>query len=62
MDWLWENREWVFSGAGVTVIGVAVAQFLRRKGKERLSIHQNQSGGASSNNVQIGSINRSDKE
>jgi len=29
MDWLWANKEWIFSGLGVAVLGVFVRLFFR---------------------------------
>jgi len=50
MEWLIENKEWVFSGIGVFALTLIVT-VLRRKGN---SYKQSQKGGDYSINIQSG--------
>jgi hypothetical protein len=52
LQWVWANREWIFSGVGVTVIASFVGWRLYRD-PEMLS-KQVQSGGHESFNLQAG--------
>ena len=52
MEWVIENKEWIFSGIGVFVIGLVV-NFIFKK-KRRKSIKMKQKSGSHSNNIQIG--------
>ena len=51
-EWILYNKEWVFSGIGVAVLG-GIAAIIRRK-KLTISSSQKQKSGRHSNNVQIG--------
>lgn len=62
MDWLWSNREWVFSGVGVAVASGLIAWVLRRRTHRSVRYKQKQSGGTKSTNIQIGSVGRDDRE
>jgi hypothetical protein len=50
IDWVVENRQWVFSGIGVAVV-VAVSRLIWRHRSEGI---QEQSGGDQSMNLQAG--------
>ena len=52
MDWIIENKEWVFSGIGVFVLGLLIS-FFASKGK-RKSKKMKQKSGSNSTNIQIG--------
>ena len=52
MDWIIENKEWVFSGIGVFVLGLIIS-LIARKGKNK-SMKMNQKSGSNSKNIQIG--------
>ena len=57
--WLSENKEWVFSGIGATVLAGVIALLRRSKP----SSQQEQHGGEHSVNIQVGGdVNRSDKK
>lgn len=58
MSWIWENREWLFSGVAVALISGIVAAVLRLRHQSGTGHHQRQSGGKGSTNIQIGSIER----
>jgi hypothetical protein len=51
-DWLWKNKEWVFSGVGVAVIAGLVAWL--RSSKQKIALKQTQRSGAHSTNLQAG--------
>ena len=56
MDWIIENKEWIFSGIGVFVFGI-IGTFIFRRMKAS-KITQTQSSGTNSNNYQsAGDIN-----
>lgn len=50
MQWLLENKEWIFSGIGVFVISVIGALLLNKKSRSK----QVQKSGANSTNYQAG--------
>lgn len=50
MQWIIENKEWVFSGAGVFALSLLVALFF----KNRNSTKQTQKSGKNSTNYQSG--------
>lgn len=50
LDWLIMNKEWVFSGIGVLILGAIVRYILKRK--SNANITQNQTSGKSSINIQ----------
>lgn len=52
MNWIIENKEWIFSGIGVFIIGL-IATFLTRKERTK-STKMKQKSGSKSNNIQIG--------
>lgn len=56
MEWIINNKEWIFSGIGAAVLGLLFAS---------KSISQKQKGGKNSINIQAGeniTINRGDKD
>jgi len=52
VDWLAQNKEWVFSGVGVFFIALLLA-FLKRL-TERARVQQRQNSGSGSVNIQVG--------
>ncbi|MFA6192822.1 MAG: hypothetical protein WC665_10795 [Sulfurimonas sp.] len=50
MDWLIENKDWIFSGIGVTILAFVASLFLKNKNKKILK----QSSGNKSINIQSG--------
>lgn len=52
MEWLSQNKDWIFSGVGVFFLGLVFAFFQKSKGKKR--IKQKQKSGSNSTNIQIG--------
>jgi hypothetical protein len=52
IDWINQNKEWFFSGLGVTIITI-VAGWLFNSSKNK-SIKQIQSSGNNSSNIQVG--------
>jgi hypothetical protein len=58
VTWIWENREWVFSGVGIAVLGMVFTFFkLFIPGDAGKSLTMKQRGGAFSNNIQFGQAN-----
>jgi hypothetical protein len=53
VDWLWNNRQWVFDGVGIAIIGGAIAWFRSRR-KSPSGAHQSQHSGTHSTNIQAG--------
>lgn len=54
MEWLLNNKEWIFSGAGIFALSVVIALFV----KKRSTVQQSQKSGDSSTNYQsAGDIN-----
>jgi len=52
MNWIIENKEWVFSGIGVLIVSVIIGFFVQsRFGKK---IAQKQKDGRNSTNIQVG--------
>ncbi|MEX0597042.1 MAG: LPXTG cell wall anchor domain-containing protein [Candidatus Paceibacterota bacterium] len=51
MKWIIENKEWLFSGAGVAIIAFLISFF--RKKKRNQSTIQKIKSGANSTNTQI---------
>lgn len=49
MDWIIENKEWLFSGVAVAIIGWIINLFISKKGKS-----QKQESGDNSTNIQVG--------
>jgi len=52
MKWLLANKEWIFSGIGVFILGILLA-FFRHKKKGKI-LRQKQKSGSHSTNIQIG--------
>mgnify|MGYP001328530245 CR=1 FL=1 len=52
MNWLIENKEWVFSGVGVFVLGLIITWLARHRGTG--SHKQIQKSGGNSKNYQAG--------
>jgi hypothetical protein len=48
-DWIWQNKEWVFSGVGVAIVAGVIAWFRRSPGSG-----QSQRSGKNSVNIQAG--------
>ena len=53
IDWIWTNREWVFSGFGVAVV-LGILEWFRRKGSSGSMVRQSQRSGDHSTNIQSG--------
>jgi hypothetical protein len=51
MDWLWINRQWVFSGVGVAVVAGVIGLFWRRRST---GFVQKERSGSHSTNIQAG--------
>lgn len=56
-NYISENKEWIFSGIGVSLITMLIALFRRRKSDGRI-VKQIQKSGDSSVSVQIGNIEK----
>ena len=54
LSWINDNREWLFSGIGATIIGIALTFFLRRRHSTRLGAQQSLRSGDASQNIQAG--------
>lgn len=54
MDWIVENKEWIFSGIGVFVLGLVISIFARKGKVKQKSIKMKQKSGSNSTNIQIG--------
>jgi hypothetical protein len=52
MDWIWQNREWIFSGVGAALIGVLLG-WMKRK-RDTSGTVQSQHSGRNSTNIQAG--------
>lgn len=50
MDWLIQNKEWLFSGVGIAIFSFIFSLFLKSKN----SLKQKQSSGKKSTNIQAG--------
>ncbi|WP_209403715.1 LPXTG cell wall anchor domain-containing protein [Pseudozobellia sp. WGM2] len=50
MDWIIENKDWLFSGLGISIIGFGY-YLIRRKKRNK---EQMQKGGKNSTNLQAG--------
>jgi len=60
MDWIIDNKEWIFSGIGVFVLGLIIT-VVRKKNSKKIS--QKQKSGNNSTNIQVGGnveINKKD--
>jgi hypothetical protein len=55
MEWLEKNKEWIFSGIGVAIIGwIGAWIFLRQKPEKGGNKKQSQRSGSNSINIQAG--------
>jgi hypothetical protein len=52
LRWVIQNKEWLFSGVGVTIVSLIIAIVLETRRKRSRTQHQ--SGGAGSQNIQAG--------
>jgi hypothetical protein len=53
MNWILENKEWIFSGAGIFIITLLFT-FLQKRKKADKKIKMKQKSGNNSTNIQIG--------
>ncbi|WP_339292725.1 hypothetical protein MKY48_08640 [Paenibacillus sp. FSL W8-0187] len=53
IDWIFNNKEWVFSGVGISIISLIT--FFLKKGKEKSNSSQTITSGNNSYNIQGGS-------
>lgn len=63
LQWIADNKDWIFSGIGVTAIsGLAAFIFVQRNksAENEGKISQRQKGGSQSTNIQIGKVERRD--
>lgn len=54
LDWIMQNKEWLFSGIGVTLISVIVGLFVKNKYRGKKTYHQVINSGDKSTNIQGG--------
>jgi hypothetical protein len=52
MEWILANKEWLFSGIGILILGLLIKQF--KKKKTLKAIKMKQKSGSNSTNIQIG--------
>jgi LPXTG-motif cell wall-anchored protein len=52
MDWIQDNKEWLFSGLGVFLLGLLFA--FSKKRKKQKNTKMKQKSGSDSTNIQIG--------
>lgn len=52
MQWIIDNKEWIFSGIGVFVLSVFLTIFAKKNNNR--SINMKQKSGKNSTNIQIG--------
>ena len=52
MNWIIENKEWLFSGIGIVLLSLLLKFFLKKR-KEK-SIKMKQKSGKNSTNIQVG--------
>lgn len=60
MEWIIENKEWIFSGIGIFILGIIINFFIKKNSR---SFSQRQKSGDNSTNIQIGGnveINKKD--
>jgi len=50
MNWIIENKEWVFSGIGVFILSLIISFIFKRRGK----VNMTQKSGKGSVNIQAG--------
>lgn len=55
INWLDQNKDWIFSGIGVLIIG-GICGFIFKKKKDTKTINITQYGGKNSTNIQNNSI------
>lgn len=51
MEWVIQNKEWLFSGLGVFIIGIIISMIAKKK---KVKIKMKQKSGSNSTNIQIG--------
>lgn len=54
MDWIIENKEWLFSGIGLTTVSFILGLFLKKKNRKTRDHQQVISSGNNSTNIQGG--------
>lgn len=54
MSWIIENKEWIFSGVGATVIGIIITIIIQKKDLNKKNKNLKQKSGKNSTNIQIG--------
>lgn len=54
MDWISDNKEWLFSGTGVAVLTAAVGVWQAKRTRPGSTKVQSQRAGRNSRNTQIG--------
>ncbi|MCF2649679.1 hypothetical protein [Niallia circulans] len=54
MNWIIENKEWLFSGVGLTIISFIVGFFIKKKNSELKTHQQVIKSGSDSTNIQGG--------
>lgn len=52
LEWLWDNKEWIFSGIGFTIISF-IGRFLFKKRKSNTGNHQSSSFNIGSHITQV---------
>ena len=52
LNFIWENKEWLFSGLGLSIFGFLSYKF--KKNNSNCKIKQNQKSGKNCTNIQIG--------
>ena len=52
MEWLAINKEWIFSGIGVFIIGTIFSIVFKKISSQRSNPQQNITAGTKSNNIQ----------
>jgi len=53
MEWIISNKEWIFSGIGVFIIGLVISIFRKNVNKKKTT-KMKQKSGSNSTNIQIG--------
>jgi hypothetical protein len=52
MEWILANKEWIFSGIGVLIVGLLINVFKEKKDLKATKMKQK--SGSNSSNIQIG--------
>lgn len=52
MNWIIENKEWIFSGIGIFILTIILGLFKKRQKAKKIKM--NQKSGDNSTNIQIG--------